>query len=101
MAGKKSRDKGRRGEGEVRKILGSQFKRTGVAYSDEADLTSDWSVVSVKNHTIPISLHKALEEIIKLEGKAPDKNHYVAVKVGRGTYLIIERIEQFRDDRAS
>lgn len=97
--GKKSRDKGARGEREVRTILGSGFKRTGYAGVSNPDVTSDWAVVSVKNKATPISLHKALQELITLEGQEPNKNHYVAVKVSPGTYLMIERIEQFREDR--
>ena len=94
-----SRDKGKRGELQVRALLGSGFKRTGYAGTDNPDLTSDWSIVSVKDTAVPISLHKALRELIKLEAQEPKKNHYVAVKVALGSYLVIERIEQFRDDR--
>ena len=97
MSGKASRDKGYRGQREAQKILGSQFKNTGVAYSDAPDLTSDFAVISVKNQSAPLSLKKCLDEIISLELKAPIKNHFVAVKVNH-KYLIIERIEQMRDD---
>ena len=98
MAGRKSRDKGARGEREITKLLPG-FKRTGYAGVSNPDLTSDWAVFSVKNAAVPISLKKALQEIIVLEAQKPKLNHYVAVKVARGTYLIIERIEQFREDR--
>ena len=99
MAGKKSRDKGSRGEREVKELLGADFKRTGYAGVSNPDLTSDWAVISVKNKVVPISLRKALQEIILLEAQEPKLNHYVAVKVARATWLIVERIEQFREDR--
>lgn len=99
MSGKKSRDKGSRGEREVKAILGSDFERTGYAGTTNPDLTSSWAIVSCKNEAVPISLHKTLRELIKLESQKPNLEHYVAVKVDRGTYLIIERIEQFAGDR--
>ena len=98
MAGKKSRDKGSRGEREVRAILGKEFKRTGYAGVSNPDVSSDWSCVSVKNKAVPISLKKALQEILTLEAQAPNKEHFVAVKVNH-KYLVIQRIEQFRDNR--
>ena len=98
--GKPSRDKGARGEREVLAILGKEnFKRTGYAGVSSPDVSSDWCVVSVKNKAVPISLKKALQEIITLEAQEPNKEHYVAVKVARGKYLIIQRIEQFREAR--
>jgi hypothetical protein len=96
--GKMSRNKGSRGEREVRELLGKDFKRTGYAGISNPDVSSSWAVVSVKNKAIPISLKKALQEIILLEAQAPDKEHYVAVKVNH-RYLIIQKIEQFRDAR--
>ena len=99
VAGRKSRDKGARGEREVKKLLGADFKRTGYAGVSNPDITSSWACASVKNTAVPISLKKALREIITLEAQKPNLNHYVAVKVARGTYLLIQRIEQFREDR--
>lgn len=81
-------------------MLGSTCKRTGYAGVSNPDLEiGSWAVVSCKNKAVPISLKKALQEIIHLEAQAPIKNHYVAVKVARATYLIIQRIEQFSQDR--
>jgi len=100
MAGRRSRDKGSRGEREVLAILGKdKFKRTGYAGVSSPDISSSWCVVSVKNKVIPISLKKTLQEIITLEAQEPNLNHYVAVKVARATWLIVERIEQFVGDR--
>jgi len=96
--GKMSRDKGSRGEREVLAILGKGFKRTGYAGVSNPDVSSDWACVSVKNKAIPISLKKALQEIITLEAQEPGKEHYVAVKVNH-KYLIIQRIEQFKENR--
>jgi len=98
MAGKMSRNKGSRGEREIKSLLGAGFKRTGYAGVSNPDVSSDWCVVSVKNKAVPISLKKALQEIITLEGQEPKLNHYVAVKVNH-KWLIIERLEQFREDR--
>ena len=97
--GKMSRNKGSRGEREVLALLGSDFKRTGYAGISNPDLSSDWACVSVKNKAIPISLKKALQEIITLEAQEPTKEHYIVVKVARGKWLIIQRIEQFRNNR--
>ena len=97
--GKFSRDKGARGEREVKAILGSGFERTGYAGVDSPDLTSEWCILSVKNTDTPISLKRALKEIIHLEAQKPKLRHYVAVKVAPATYLIIERVEQFKEDR--
>ena len=99
MAGRRSRDKGSRGEREVLASLAKDnFKRTGYAGVSNPDLTSDWSCISVKNKAVPISLKKALQEIITLEAQEPNVNHYVAVKVEHH-WLIVQRIEQFRNDR--
>jgi len=95
--GKMSRNKGSRGEREIVKLIPG-FKRTGYAGVSNPDVSSSWAVVSVKNKAVPISLKKALQEIILLEAQAPDKEHYVAVKVNH-KYLLIQRIEQFRDAR--
>ena len=98
MAGKMSRDKGSRGEREVLALLGSDFKRTGYAGISNPDVSSSWACVSVKNKAVPISLRKALLEIITLEAQEPSKEHYVAVKVNH-TWLVIQRLNQFRDMR--
>jgi len=98
MTGRRSRDKGARGERETAKLLPG-FKRTGYAGVSNPDLTSSWACASVKNKAVPISLRQCLQEIITLEAQEPKLNHYVAVKVARGTYLIIQRIEQFASDR--
>ena len=97
MSGKQSRDKGYRGEREVAKLLPG-FKRTGYAGVSNPDVSSDWAIISVKNKAIPISLKKALQEIITLEAQEPKLNHYVAVKVNH-RWLIVQRLEQFREDR--
>jgi len=97
MAGRKSRDKGARGEREVARLLPG-FKRTGYAGVSNPDLTSNWACMSIKTKAIPISLRKASQEIILLEAQEPELNHYVAVKVNHH-WFIIERIEQFREDR--
>ena len=98
MTGKFSRSKGKRGELEVRSILGDDFKRTGYHGKGAPDVSSSWCIVSVKNEAVPISLKKALSELIALEAEKPELNHYVAVKVNHH-YLMIQRIEQFREDR--
>lgn len=98
MSGRKSRSKGYRGEREAVKFLQGGFKRTGYAGTDNPDVSSDWAIISVKNTEIPISLKKCLTEIIKLESQETQKEHFVMVKVNH-RWLILERAEQFREDR--
>ena len=97
MSNGHSRNKGYRGEREVVKLLGSKAERTGYAGTDNPDVTTDFAIYSVKNQRVPISLNKAVELLRVLESKAPDKHHFVAVKV-KHAYLIIERGTQHRDD---
>ena len=92
-----SRSKGARAEREVVHILGSEFKRTGYAGTSEPDVSSSWALISVKDRETPISLAKSFQELIKLETQGPEKKHFVAVKLPHGVWLIIQRIEQFRD----
>ena len=98
MAGKKSRDKGYRGEREAVKFLGQNWKRTGYAGTTNPDISSSFAIISVKNLATPISLKKCLTEIIKLESQETQKEHFVMVKVNH-RWLIVERAEQFRGDR--
>lgn len=98
MAGKQSKDKGKRGELEAMHLLGSKFKRTGYAGTKNPDLTSDFAIVSVKNIKTPISLARCVGELIKLECQERNKEHFVMVKVEH-RWLIIERAEQFREAR--
>ena len=96
MAGKFSRDKGRRGELDVLRKLGKKYKHTGVAYSDNPDLTSEFAVISVKNKSVGGAA--ILAELIKLEAKASSKHHFVVFKASRGTWLCAERLEQHIGD---
>lgn len=95
--GKFSRDKGARAERDIKKLLGVDAKRTGYAGVSNPDVTTPFAVYSVKDTHTPISLTKALVELIDLEGKEPSKHHFVAVKMAH-KFLIIERIEQHIED---
>jgi hypothetical protein len=98
MGGKFSRDKGQRSELEITHFLGSNFQKTSQAGVACPDVSSDWAVISVKNHAKPISLHECLDEIKILEAQAPGKQRFVAVKVDH-KWLVVQRAEQFREYR--
>ena len=98
MSGRKSRDKGYRGEREAVKFLQGGFKRTGYAGTDNPDVSSEWAIISVKNKEIPPSLKACITELIKLEAQEPEKEQFVMIKVNH-RWIIVERAEQFREAR--
>lgn len=89
---KYSRDKGVSGERDIaRKVKG---KRVGVAFKHTAiDVSNGWSDIQVKNK--PLSSGAILEALRQLEAESPpEKAHYVVFKARRGTWLVVERLEQ-------
>jgi hypothetical protein len=91
--GKRSRDRGVRGERDLCKRLGA--KRVGVAYIENpVDVETDFANYQVKNYQTPPSINK-IYKALKLipEGK----NRYVVVKVDR-TWLVVESLEQHQGD---
>jgi len=95
MSGRKSRSKGKRGELEVAGLV--HGKRTGYTGTDNPDVTTDFARYSVKNEAVPISLVKALRELLKLQSQDGGRHHFVAVKVNH-RWLVIETMEQHIGD---
>ena len=92
--GKYSRDKGKRGELDIKNRLGGSARRTGHSYiATPVDVETKNSVIQVRNKTIggsEISL-----ELGRLEVAAPSKNAYVAFKV-KGKWYLAETLEQHK-----
>ena len=94
--GKYSRDKGKRGELDLKKKLGGSAKRVGISYlATPVDVESDFAVYQVKNYTVGGSL--IADYLARLAALAPTKNHYVSFKV-KGKWYIAETLEQHTGD---
>ena len=92
MSGKYSRDKGKRGELDLKGRLGGSTKRVGHSFvASPADLVSDFAVYQVRNKTIGGS--EIAFELKRLEISNPEKAHYVAFKV-KGKWYLGESLSQ-------
>ena len=94
--GKYSRDKGKRGELDVKNRLGGSAKRTGHSFQPTADVITNFAAYSIKNKTIGGGT--ILSELRKLQGLEPGRNHYVVFKPARGVWVVAELIEQHVGD---
>ncbi len=94
--GKFSREKGRRGEQQVAKLVAG--KRVGVAYAKTAvDVESSFAQYQVKNR--PIGAGAILTCLKEMEVAGLDKkNLYVVFKACDGVWLIAERLTQHQAD---
>ena len=94
--GKYSRDKGKRGELDVKNRLGGSAKRTGHSFQPAADVITDFAAYSIKNKTIGGGT--ILSELRKLQGLEPGRNHYVVFKPARGVWVVAELLTQHVGD---
>jgi len=94
--GKYSRDKGKRGELDVKNRLGGSAKRTGHSFQPTADVITNFAAYSIKNKTIGGGT--ILSELRKLQGLEPGRNHYVVFKPVRGVWVVAELLEQHVGD---
>jgi len=94
--GKYSRDKGKRGELDVKHRLGGSAKRTGHSFQPAADVITNFAAYSIKNKTIGGGT--ILSELRKLQRLEPGRNHYVVFKPVRGVWVAAELIEQHVGD---
>ncbi len=94
--GKYSRDKGVRGEKDVKKRLGGSAKRTGHALQAAPDVTTDFAAYSIKNKTIGGGA--ILTELRKLQALEPGRHHYVVFKPKWGVWVVAELVEQHVGD---
>lgn len=94
--GKYSRDKGKRGELDVKNRLGGSAKRTGHSYlATPVDIDTNFAVYQVRNKTIGGS--EIALELGRLKAVAPTKNAYVAFKV-KGKWIVAETLGQHVGD---
>jgi hypothetical protein len=89
----KSWAKGARGERDVAKKVGG--KRTGFAYQNTPDVTTDFAVYSVKNYKARWPM--VMDEFKQLSSLSPDKNHYVVLKIDH-QWICIETLDQHAGD---
>jgi len=94
--GRYSRDKGKRGELDVKNRLGGSAKRTGHSFQAAADVVTRFAAYSVKNKTIGGGT--ILSELRKLQALEPGRNHYVVLKPKRGVWVCAELLEQHVGD---
>lgn len=94
--GKYSRDKGKRGELDVKNRLGGSAKRTGHAFQAAADVITAFAAYSVKNKTIGGGT--ILSELRRLQALEPGRNRYVVFKPKPGVWVVAELIEQHVGD---
>ena len=94
--GKYSRDKGKRGELDVKNRLGGSAKRTGHSFQPTADVITSFAAYSVKNKTVGGGV--ILAELRKLQELEPGRNHYVVFKPKRGVWVCAEMMEQHVGD---
>jgi len=94
--GKYSRDKGKRGELDVKNRLGGSAKRTGHSFQPTADVITNFAAYSIKNKTIGGGT--ILSELRKIQRLEPGRNHYVVFKPARGVWVVAELIEQHVGD---
>ena len=93
---KYSRDKGVRGELDVKNKLGGSARRTGHAFQTAPDVVTGFAAYSVKNKTIGGAT--ILSELRKLQGLEPRRNHYVVFKPAPGAWVVAELITQHVGD---
>jgi len=94
--GKYSRDKGVRGERDIKNQLGGSAQRTGHSFLAAPDVLTDFAAYSVKNKTVGGAT--ILSELRKLQGLAPGRNHYVVLKPERGVWIVAELLIQHVGD---
>ncbi len=94
--GKYSRDKGKRGELDVKNKLGGSAKRTGHSFQPTPDVVTNFAVYSIKNKTIGGGT--ILSELRKLQALEPGRNHYVVFKPKPGVWVVAELIQQHVGD---
>ncbi|MDP2855762.1 MAG: hypothetical protein Q8N90_01415 [bacterium] len=94
--GKYSRDKGKRGELDVKNKLGGSAKRTGHAFQAAPDVTTNFAAYSIKNKTIGGGA--ILTELRKLQALEPGRHHYVVFKPKWGVWVVAELVEQHVGD---
>ncbi len=94
--GKYSRDKGKRGELDVKNKLGGSAKRTGYSFQPASDVVTTFAAYSIKNKTIGGGT--ILSELRKLQGLEPGRNHYVVFKPERGIWVVAELLTQHVGD---
>ena len=94
--GKYSRDKGKRGELDLKNRLGGTARRVGHSYiATPVDIETDFAVYQVKNHTIGGAT--IADYLCRLNALAPEKNAYVAFK-WKGKWYIAETLDQHTGD---
>lgn len=98
--GKFSREKGRRGEQEVARLIPGA-KRTGVCGAKTyCDVTWPSGVAQVKN-TSAIGGAAITDNLEKLAEEAPKKHHYLIFKSKRGVWVICQRLDQWLQEEVS
>lgn len=94
--GKYSRDKGKRGELDVKNKLGGSAKRTGHSFRPAPDVVTNFAAYSIKNKTIGGAT--ILSELRKLQELEPGRNHYVVFKPQCGVWVVAELLTQHVGD---
>ncbi len=94
--GKYSRDKGKRGELDVKNKLGGSAKRTGHSFQPAPDVVTTFAAYSIKNKTIGGGT--ILTELRKLQALDSRRNHYVVFKPERGVWVVAELLTQHVGD---
>jgi hypothetical protein len=94
--GKYSRDKGKRGELDVKNKLGGSAKRIGHSFQARADVVTNFAAYSIKNRTIGGAT--ILSELRKLQELEPGSNHYVVFKPAHGVWVAAELLTQHVGD---
>ena len=96
MTNGKSRNKGKRGELDVKNKLGGSAKRTGHSFQPAPDVVTNFAAYSIKNRTIGGTT--VLFELRKLQELEPGRNHYVVFKPERGVWVVAELLTQHVGD---
>lgn len=93
MPNGKSRAKGLRGEHAVVEKLGGSARRTGHAFRNTPDVTTDRSVYGIKNWAAGSAV--LLNELGNLQKLVPEgKHHYAICKPRGGKWVVTETLEQ-------
>jgi len=99
MPNGKSRNKGKRGELDLKNRLGGSARRVGHSYiATPVDVETDFAVYQVKNHTVGGAL--IADCLRRLNALASKKNAYVAFK-WQGKWYIAETLSQHAGDPVS
>ena len=96
MTNGKSRNKGKRGELDVKNKLGGSAKRTGHSFQPAPDVVTNFAAYSIKNRTIGGAT--ILSELRKLQVLEPKRNHYVVFQPARGVWVVAEFLTQHVGD---